>query len=206
MPQAAAQASESGAHSGVWSAVPSILWIVLGLIVLIAFRKEIQALLQNLSWRLRTGAALKLFSIELGQSYVSPSIDAGKDETALEHRSDENKDRWLQRQQYYKPNRNIHLVHRLAPSKEVGMLYDLQIYLVAHKDATIANLSKVEYYFGRNWGNQIFTSIDRAQGFPITTSAYGPFMCTAKLHFSDGETVMINRYVDFEMGAVGARL
>jgi hypothetical protein len=85
------------------------------------------------------------------------------------------------------------------------MLYDIQLYVIPHKDATLANLSKVEYYFGRYWGNQIFTSVDRARGFPITTSAYGPFMCTANLCFSDGETIMINRYVDFEMGAIGAK-
>jgi hypothetical protein len=85
------------------------------------------------------------------------------------------------------------------------MLYDIQLYLVPHRDASLMNLSKVEYYFGRHWGNQIFTSIDRARGFPITTSAYGPFMCTARLYFTDGEAVIINRYVDFEMGAIGNR-
>ncbi|MBZ5612385.1 MAG: hypothetical protein LAO23_00140 [Acidobacteriia bacterium] len=206
MLQKAASATESAKQSGLWDIIPSILWVVLALVALVAFRKEIQSLLQNFSWRLRTGAALKLFSIELGQSYVSPSIDAGKNETALVHRADENGERWREREQYYKPNRNIHLVHRLAPSNEPGMLYDIQLYVVAHKDATLSNLSKVEYYFGRHWGNQIFTSIDRARGFPITTSAYGAFMCTAKLYFSDGERVMINRYVDFEMGAIGTKL
>ena len=85
------------------------------------------------------------------------------------------------------------------------MLYDIQLYVVPHKDATLVNLSKVEYYFGRHWGGQIFTSVDRARGFPITTSAYGEFMCTGKLYFSDGETVMVNRYVDFEMGAIGSK-
>jgi hypothetical protein len=205
MSQAAVPASESISHSGIWSTIPSILWVLLAFLALIIFREEVQTLLQNFTWRLRTGAALKLYSIELGQSYASPSIDTGKRETALQHRTDRDGDRWRQRERYYKPNRNIHIVHRLAPSSEPGMLYDIQIYLVAHKDATLANLGKVEYYFGRHWGNQIFTSIDRAQGFPITTSAYGVFMCTAMLYFSDGETVMINRYIDFEMGAIGAK-
>jgi hypothetical protein len=204
--QKAASASESALQSGLWPVIPSILWVALALAALIIFRKEIQLLLQNVSWRLRTGAAVKLFSIELGQSYVSQTIDTGKKEAALERRKDENGERWRQREEYYKPNRNIHLVHRLAPSSESGMLYDIQLYVVPHKDATLVNLSKVEYYFGRHWGNQIFTSIDRAQGFAITTSAYGSFMCTAKLCFSDGEQVMINRYVDFEMGAIGSKI
>jgi hypothetical protein len=202
---AAVPASAPAWYSGWWSVVPSILWLIFGLIALIVFRKEIQALLQNLSWRLRTGAELKILSIELGQSYISQSFDPQKNETTLEHRTDEDGDRWRQREQYYEPNRKILLVHRLAPSNEPGMLYDIQIYVVPHKEATLSNLSKVEYYFGQYWGNRIFTSIDRARGFPITTSAYGAFMCTAKLYFSDGNAVMINRYIDFEMGAIGTK-
>jgi hypothetical protein len=205
MSQAATQAGNLSPQAEWWSVIPAILWVIVGFVALLIFRKEVQALLQNFSWRLRTGAGLKLFSIELGQSYVSQSLDTEKNETALEHRKDENGDRWRQREDYYKPNRNIHLVHRLAPSKETGMLYDIQLYVIPHKDASLANLSKVEYYFGRHWGNQIFTSVDRARGFPITTSAFGVFMCTAKLYFSDGETVMVNRYVDFEMGAIGTK-
>jgi hypothetical protein len=204
-----AEPAVSGAHavqqSEIWSALPSLFWTLLVLIALLVLRKEIRALLENLSWRVRTGAALKLFSIELGASYVSPSIDARSNETALQHRPDAGDVRYLQRQQYYKPNRNVHLVHRLAPSKMPRMLYDVQLYLIAHEGATLANVSRVEYYFGKHWGSQIFTSIDRAQAFPISTSAFGPFMCTAALQFSDGETVMINRYVDFEMGAAGTK-
>lgn len=85
------------------------------------------------------------------------------------------------------------------------MLYDIQLYIIPHKDATLASVSTVEYYFGKHWGNQIFVSNDRARGFPIGTSAYGSFMCTAELTFTDGTKTMINRYVDFEMGNVGSQ-
>jgi hypothetical protein len=197
-------AAQLAPQSGMWSAIPSIMWAFLAILAAFIFHKDIRTLVQSFTWRLRTGAALKLYSIELGQSYVSRSINTGKRETALKHRTDENEDRWRQRQQYYVPNRNIHLVHRIAPSNEPRMLYDIQLYLVAHEGSTLANLIQAEYYFGRGWNNQIFTSIDRAQGFPIATSAYGAFMCTAKLYFSDGEIVFINRYVDFEMGAIGS--
>jgi hypothetical protein len=197
--------AQAGLGSGFWSVLPSILWMFLILGTVAVFRKELQALLRNLAWRLRTGAALKFFSVELGQSYVSPAIEERQDETALEFRTDANEERWRQREQYYKPNRNIHLVHRLAPSNEPKMLYDIQLYLLPHRDATLANVSKVEYYFGRHWGSQIFTSIDRARGFPITTSAYGSFVCTAKIYFTDGEKAMVHRYVDFEMGSIGSK-
>lgn len=189
--------------TGILPIIPSLLWILLIFIVLIIFNKEISDTLKNLSWRVRTGAALKLFSLELGQSYVPQKIDSAKDETALHHRKDKDEERWLQRQQYYKPNRKILLVHRLAPSNKPNMLYDIQIYLAAHRGASLACVNEVEYYFGHNWSNMIFTSTDRANSFSITTSAYGPFMCTAKLVFSDGEPVIISRYIDFEMGQIG---
>jgi hypothetical protein len=198
-------AEKAEGNSGFWSALPAFLWFSLVLVALLLLSSEIRALLQNLSWRLRTGAAVKLFSMELGQTYVSPAIDASKDETTFEHKPDLNDERYLQREQYYKPNRNIQLVHRLAPSSLPGVLYDIEIYLVPHKDATLASVSRVEYYFGKHWGGLIFTSRDRSRSFSITTSAFGSFMCTAKLIFTDGDEVMVGRYVDFEMGAIGRR-
>ena len=95
------------------------------------------------------------------------------------------------------------MVHRVAPSNQPSQLYDVIIYLLPHKDAILNNISKVEYYLGPHWGNRIFTSVDRANGFPISTSAYGPVVCTAELHFTDGEKCIVWRYIDFEMGSLG---
>jgi hypothetical protein len=52
---------------------------------------------------------------------------------------------------------------------------------------------------------RIFTSIDRANNFAISTSAYGPFVCTAEIHFADGTKIMAWRYIDFELGAIGKK-
>jgi poly(A) polymerase Pap1 len=92
-------------------------------------------------------------------------------------------------------------VHKVAPSSKEGQLYDILIYLIPHKDATLAPVTKVEYYFGKYWDDQLFLVTDRAHNFPIATSAYGPFVCTAELYFSDGTSCILSRYVDFEMGA-----
>jgi hypothetical protein len=201
-----ADAEKGAGGGGFWGALPSMLWIALVVAAAFYFKAEIAELLQNISWRLRTGGSVKLFSIELGQTYVSPAIDFTRDETTFEHRKDDDNERWSQREQYYKPNRNIQLVHRLAPSKLAGMLYDIEIYLIPHRGGTLANLSSVDYYFGKHWDNQIFTSRDRSRSFAIVTSAFGAFMCTAKLVFTDGDEVMVSRYVDFEMGSVGSRM
>jgi hypothetical protein len=93
----------------------------------------------------------------------------------------------------------------IVPSTQPEQQYDILIYLMPHpnSDANLAGVKKVEYYFGKSWGRNIFASEDRAHGFAISTSAYGPFACTAEIHFSDGETVTVARYIDFEMGALG---
>jgi hypothetical protein len=94
------------------------------------------------------------------------------------------------------------LVHRLVKSVDKEQLYDIIIYLVPTKGNTLVSVSKVEYFFGKHWANKIYPSVDRSRGFPVKTSAYGPFLCTAELHFIDGgPPVMLHRYIDFEMGA-----
>ena len=186
-----------------WGALPGLLWFALATACLWLLRRQLTALLENVSWRLRTGAAVKLFSLELGASYVAPNVESKTFETNFEHYTDKNDVRWKQREQCYIPNRRVFLVHKIGPSKQKGQLYDIELYLAAHKDASLAAIAKVEYYFGKYWGNQIFVSIDRARSFAISTSAYGSFVCTAELFFSDGERVFVSRYVDFEMGGIG---
>ena len=197
--------SETILNAKFWEALPTLIWAAALLILARTFREELKALLQNVIWRLRTGAAIKIASFELGQSYISPGVDIAKAGGAAQFRTDENGSRFRQREQYYKPNRNVQLVHRLAPSTKPGQLYDILIYLVPHQDATLEGVQQVEYYFGRHWGNGIFTSLDRARGFAVSTSAYGPFMCTAEIHFSDGDVATIGRHIDFDMGALGAQ-
>lgn len=93
------------------------------------------------------------------------------------------------------------LVHRLYRSREERQLYDLVIYVTAHKEASLAGVKCVEYFLGRYWGNKVFPSTDRSRGFAIATAAYGPVLCSAEVFFNDGTSVMLHRYIDFEMGA-----
>ena len=181
----------------------SILWFIFALIALLLFNQLLKELLKILIWRVKTGSSLKVASFEIGagQHYVSQG--AGGKNNTLMIRKDEDKSRHAERDKYSDPNRNVFLVHRIAPSKHPNQLYDIQIYLIPHKDATLSNIQKVEYYFGRYWHFNIFTSIDRANGFPISTSAFGPFVCTAKVIFTDGHECMLWRYIDFEMGTLG---
>lgn len=189
-----------------WDSVPTMLWSGVFLIVLLIFRKEFKGLLQNMMWRIRTGSSVKLANFEIGQSNYISRTDLNKSSGAIQIHQDKKDVRYKQREQYYKPNRNIQLVHRIAPSMQPGQLYDILVYVVPHHDGSLLSVQSVEYYFGRSWDNNIFTSIDRARNFAVATSAYGPMMCTAEIHFTDGEVATIGRYIDFEMGAIGTQI
>lgn len=185
--------------------LPTLIWFVFALIVLFIFRNSLLDLLRIAMWRVKTGSQLKIASFELGASYVSPQSDFSEKGGLFDVRVDENDIRYQERRKYYEPNHFVFLVHKIAPSKKPNQLYDILIYLLPHHEyeASLKVVQKVEYYFGSSWGKRIFTSIDRANNFAVSTSAYGPFICTAEIYFSDGTTVMTWRYIDFEMGAIG---
>jgi hypothetical protein len=183
---------------------PSILWFFLVVILLILFREKIQLLATAIAWRVKIGAQVKIASFEMGETnYVAPNEDISKKGGVISIRDDTNGRRKNERGNYYLPNRDIFLVHRISPSKKLNQLYDILIYVIPHKNSTIVSLQRVEYFFGNYWRDKVFISTDRASGFSITTSAFGPFVCTAELFFTDGKSIILSRYIDFEMGAIG---
>jgi len=175
---------------------------ILALIIMLLLQKQLRGLLSAVVWRVKVGTPVKIASFELGRLYVAPQGDVRAKKGLIEVRKDDGT-RYEERGQYYLPNRDLFLVHRLAPSTDEGEVYDILMYLVPHKEATLAGVSKVEYYFGEYWKQRVFTSTHRPSGFSISTSAYGPFVCTAKIYFTDGHEAMVWRYIDFEMGELG---
>jgi hypothetical protein len=188
------------------SVLPSLLWFVVAVIALILFRRAIIQLVDMLVWRLRMGSAIKVASLEIGQA-IPPDekFASGANIFYSNVRPDGDGVRFKQRESYYIPNRNLQLVHRVAPSKNPKYAYDVLIYLIPHwnTDATLASVKQVEYYCGKKgWQNAIFTITDRAHSFQIALSTHGAFVCTAEIQFTDGETVTIGRYIDGEMTGV----
>ncbi len=180
-----------------WPAVPSILWFFFAITIAYCYRSELRNLLVVLDWRLRSGGNVKFGSIEIGAIRAEPGAPV---DTAHGQRLDDG-ERDQERSEYYASSRGIMLVHRIFRSNAADQLYDTLIYCVPHGGATLATVKCVEFYLGHMWGNRIFTSGDRSRGFPVLTSAYGPFLCTARLIFNDNTVVVLHRYVDFEMGA-----
>lgn len=93
-------------------------------------------------------------------------------------------------------------VHALEPSGERGQEYDIFIYLIRHKSENYGDLESAEFFLGHYWGNRIFVGEWIGRFVGVQTSAYGPFLCTCRLTFKDGESVTLSRYIDFEMAPV----
>jgi len=197
---AADSATKSVFDLAVWSAIPSILWALIALGVIFYFRSHISNLLTALVVRVKDGAVLKVGGLEIGSAsglIATPGNFSKEDSRVGVYQDD--KSRESQRHEIYKEARGAMLVHRLQKSSKDGQLYDILIYVIPHK-ASFAGLVAVEYFFGSFWGNKVYPSHDRSRGFPVVTSAYGSFLCTAKLIFNDGTSTIVYRYIDFEMG------
>lgn len=96
--------------------------------------------------------------------------------------------------------RDINLVHTLRPSPDDPDYYDILIYLIAHRDADISKVRYAEFFLGSAWYNHIFRASNQDGFLGISISAYGPVLCTCRVVFDDGHEVLLDRYIDFEMG------
>jgi hypothetical protein len=203
-------------EANFWTALPSILWVSLLIIILLVLYKPISELISQFIIRVRAGAPMRIGYVEFGavqteQAHTASSISSSSaPESAYspesahpagEGMSPEAMDLNYARESFKEETRRIMLVHRLFRSTKQGQVYDVLIYLVPREGETLVAVSGVEYFFGRYWKNQIFQSYDRSRGFPILTSAYGTFLCCARVSFNDGYQQTLFRYIDFEMGA-----
>lgn len=106
-----------------------------------------------------------------------------------------------------KESRGLHLVHVIGPSGRGPEWFNIFIYIVGHKrtefgfSADMADVVRAEFFLGRYWGNKIFKVDNAGDGkrIGLSTSAYGPTLCVCQVHFSDGHTTVLSRYLDFEM-------
>jgi hypothetical protein len=188
-----------------WTSAPSIIWAIGFFSAVVYFRREIAALFSALVFRIKDGAPIKVAGIEIGSAsglVARPGGFSAEDTRVGVYQDD--KSRELQRQNIYEESRGVMLVHQIQRANKDGQLYDILLYVIPHK-SSLAGVVTVEYFFGSFWGNKVYPSHDRSRGFPVVTSAYGAFLCTAKVNFNDGTSTIIQRYIDFEMGHAATR-
>lgn len=174
----------------------TIAWI--GLIVLSArkFSAQLESLFEAVRVRIRSGSSFKAGPVELGEDLralekVNPSASIGGPKE-----SD-----WVkERDSIYQSNNGIFLAHVIEPSTKKGQIYDIFIFLVRHKSEFFNDVEYAEFFLGSYWGNKIFRETQKNGMIGITTSAYGPLLCTCRVKLKDGKEIRLNRYIDFEMG------
>lgn len=190
--------------AGVYTLLSTAIWIVLVVILLIAFRKVIRSLIVAITKRLEGGALVKIWNIELGPLRVSEN--SLPESRLIKARIDRSLE--VEREDIYKLNKRLFLVHRLFPSSLEGQLYDILIYVKPHKgtygSGNLDDVIQVDYYFGATWGHNVFSSTDRVKRFAVVASSHGSgFLCFARVHLRSGDNFTTWRYIDFEMGGLG---
>lgn len=118
-----------------------------------------------------------------------------------------------ERQKRYFERRSLELVHVIEPSITPGQDFDILIYLVRHRRHNncspfeLEDVEKAEFYLGGAWQNRVFTRENDGSNsyFGIKVSAFGTFMCLCRVSFTDGEQIILDRYIDFESAAPSKR-
>lgn len=176
----------------------TLSWI--GLIVFSAhrFSAHLERLFEAIRKRIQSGSSFKAGPIELGKDLkalekIGPSSTKG--ETSEE-------DWGTEREDIYQNNNGLFIAHIIEPSKTDGQLYDIFIYLVRHKSNEIADIRYAEFYLGSYWDNKVFRETEKNGLIGISTSAYGPFLCTCRVKMKNNKEIRLHRYIDFEMGRV----
>ena len=199
-------------QTAIWAGV--VIW------VLRAFEAQIQGLIDSVRKRVEQGSEVvvkaggvtikppKMELLEKLKSIPPELHDVAVDNTdsnlaltANEISNPNTPEEWsLVRDGIYRNQRGLFLSHMLSRSTEPGQVFDIYISLFSHKDGSFEDVKKAEFFLGKHWGNKAILGANLGGIIGMRTSAYGPFLCVCKVTFKDGETVLIDRYIDFEMG------
>jgi len=176
----------------------TMAWIALIIYSANKFSSQLQDLLNAIKMRISSGSSFKAGPIELGQDLkaldrVMPSMASEKT-----HKDDWSKER----DGIYNDNNGFFLAHVISPSEKGGQTYDVFIYLIKHKSKEFSDIEFAEFFLGAYWGNEVYREKERNGLIGISTSAYGPFLCTCRIMMKNGKEIRLNRYIDFEMGKV----
>jgi hypothetical protein len=176
----------------------SLSWIALIVLAGWRYKTQVAKIVDAIQKRIEHGSSFKAGPIELGQDLKAlEHIPQGHAPAAISPTD------WSEeRDAIYKNNHGIFLAHVIEPSREAGQLYDIFIYLIGHKSRTLEDVEAAEFFLGSYWGNEVFRETHENGLIGMSTTAYGPFLCTCRVTLKDGTKIRLNRYIDFEMGRV----
>jgi hypothetical protein len=203
------------------------LWVALALVGFLWAKPLLRKIGEALTRRIEGGSSFKAGPIEVGPElrrleYVAPANDETPEErtnslpqqerlASLDASDSINgplplvpttADWVAERDKLYQESRGVFLAHVISPSQDPGQTFDIFIFLIRHKSTDFTDISSAEFFFGHYWGNKVFRENNDGGPIGVSTSAYGPFLCTCRVRFRDGGVALVSRYVDFEMAKV----
>ena len=173
------------------------LWVALIIVAGVRYGTKLEGVFDVLIERIRRGSSVKAGPFEVGPDLKS--LDR-VERSAIPAAS--TNDWTVQRDETYRRNHGIFLVHVIEPSSTPGQLYNVFIFLVGHKRRTLGDVESAEFFLGRYWDNKVFRETEKNGVIGISTTAYGPVLCTCRVTMKDGQQFCLDRYIDFEMGRV----
>lgn len=182
--------------SNWFSLLQTLAWIGLIIFGAKSFSVQLQGLFEAIRKRILSGSSFKAGPVELGEDLKSlETVPRGEIPESVAE------DDWSkERDGVYALNNGFFLAHVIEPSEEDGQLYDVFIYLVRHKSEIFEDIEYAEFFLGQYWGNKVYIETLKRGLIGISTSAYGPFLCTCRIQMKNGIEIRLNRYIDFEMG------
>lgn len=194
----------------------TLLWVCFAFAAVAIFYRQIRSLMEVTFARVQQGSSFEAGPFKIGAElrdlpYVKPDTPTPGDKgERVEAGGPESPKAMLRRhrEEVKQKNRYYYLVHVIEPSKQFGQAFDVFIYLTKpFEDAysgknDFSKVKKADFFLGKYWNNKVFTRKNDGGTIGLRTSAYGPFLCCCLVTFTDGTTVLLDRFIDFEMGKV----
>jgi len=184
----------------LWTALPGLLWLALAVVLLVVLRKELRQILSELAWRLRSGVALKIASVELGSIVVVPGgeVSPGRRKSAC-----------VPTQIMFGSGSGQPTVRR--PATSCWSTVCTSPVRLGNCTTWLSTLCPQGGVSRRSISSRVFPWVVLGQqDLPLSRSksricAHHGRLWTNALHrgsiFNDGTNVILHRYIDFEMGA-----
>ncbi len=178
----------------------SLVWPIFIVFMLLVFRKQTSAIVKAIQQRIERGSSVKAGPFEIGKDLEQLDYAEPTQKNASINKDSITQDWDQERNSIYEKNRGLFLAHVITPARDPKQKYDIYIYIIKHKTTDLSSIEYAEFFFGHMWGSEIFKEYPKRGVIGISTSAYGPFLCTCKVHMKDKTVVFLSRYIDFEMG------
>ncbi len=177
----------------------SLVWPLFIALLLLIFRKQVGEIVKAIHHRIEKGSSVKAGPFEIGEDLKNLEYAQPVNKTPQLNKDASAQDWDQERNKIYEKNRGLFLTHVIAPSGKPNQKYDIYIYLIKHKTTDLSDVEFAEFFFGHMWGSKVYKEYPKRGIIGISTSAYGPFLCTCRVHMKDKSAISLSRYIDFEM-------